>query len=173
MMKVNGYRLQHALRELEHAREVAASQFSDNVLQFKSAENPVDIRQVFARFTTLEKKIAETQTAQTQYNLNVQVNVMGKEMPLLQAVKLVGGAGRAEKMWRDTVKGKKNDPYGRYAADQRNKDTEYAVLSVVQDEALKHAQQASRIASALREAIQVGNATEVEVEGLDETSLTP
>src|SRR5208283_3352957 len=171
-MKVNGYRLQHALRELEHAREVAASQFADNVLQFKSAENPLDIRQVFARFTTLEKKIAETQTAQTQYNLNVQVNVMGKEMPLLQAVKLVGGAGRAEKMWRDTVKGKKNDRYG-FQADQRQKDTEYAVLSVAQDEALKHAQQASRIASALREAIQVGNATEVEVEGLDETSLTP
>lgn len=171
-MKVNGYRLQHALRELEHAREVAASQFADNVTQFKSTENKLDIRQVFAQFTTLEKKIAETQTAQTQYNLNVTVNVMGKEMPLLQAVKLVGGAGRAEKMWRDAVKGKKQDRYG-FQQDQRQKDVEYAVLSVEPAEALKHAQQASRIASALREAIQVGNATEVEVEGLDETSLTP
>lgn len=170
-MKVNGYRLQHALRELEHAREVAASQFSENMMQFKSAIDNIDIRDAFARFTTLEKKIAETQTAQTQYNLNVTVNVLGKDMPLLQAVKLVGGAGRAEKMWRDVVKGNKRDRFS-YGQDHRQKDTEYAVRSVEPAEAMKHAQQAARIASALREAIQVGNSTEVEVEGLDEASLT-
>jgi hypothetical protein len=169
-MKTNGYRLQHALRELEHAREVAASQFNENVTQFASAGEKVALPEVFARFTRLEKQIASVQTAQTTYNLGVEVNVLGEKMPLLQAVKLVGGAGRAEKMWRDTVKGKK-DRYA-YNADQRSKDTEYAERAIPVEEAMKHAQHAARIASALREAIQVGNATEIEL-SLDEASLLP
>lgn len=172
-MKVNGYRLQHALRELEHSREVAAQQFNDNILQFASASDNLSLPDVFARFTRLENQIARVQTAQTQYNLSVQVTVLGETMPLLQAVKLVGGAGRAEKMWRDTVKGKKNDRYSYGNTDQRSKDAEYAVRSVSVDEAMKHAQHAARIASALREAIQVGNATEIELDGLDEASLVP
>lgn len=171
-MKVTGYRLQHALRELEHAREVAAQQFNDNILQFKSAADNMELPLVFARFTRLEKQIAKAQTAQTRYNLSVAVNVLGEDMSLLQAVKLVGGAGRAEKMWRDTVKGKKTDRYG-YNNDQRTAGTEYAERSVPVDDAMKHAQHAARIASALREAIQVGNATELEIEGLDEASLVP
>jgi hypothetical protein len=171
-MKVNGYRLQHALRELEHAREVAAQQFNDNILQFASATDNLPLPEVFARFTRLEKLIARLQTAQTTYNLAVTVTVLGESMPLLQAVKLVGGAGRAEKMWRETVKGKKNDRYS-YSEATRNKDAEYAQRAVTVDEAMKHAQHAARVASALREAIQVGNATEVELEGLDEASLAP
>jgi hypothetical protein len=75
-------------------------------------------------------------------------------------------------MWRETVKGKKNDRYS-FSDASRTKDTEYAVRSISVEEAMKHAQHAARVASALREAIQVGNATEIELDGLDEASLVP
>jgi len=171
-MKVTGYRIQHALRELEASRELAHQQFTENVMQFESQEDKLELPEVFARFTTLERKIAKLQIQQATYNLAVQVEVLGSTMSLHEAVKLVGGAGRAEKMWRDVVKGNasKSNRYS-YGSETRSKDQEYAKRSISVSDALGHAKLASKTAGALRQAIQVGNATEVELEGLDPALL--
>lgn len=164
-MKVTGYKIQHALRELESARELAHTQFTENVMQFDSQEEKLELPEVFARFTTLESKIAQLQVQQANYNLSVKVDVLGSSMTLHQAVKLVGGAGRAEKMWRDVVKGSasKSNRYS-YGAETRSKDQEYAKRSISVAEALGHAKLASRTAAALRQAIQLGNASEQELD---------
>lgn len=161
-MKITGYKLQHAIRELEQAREVAAQQFADNIMQFESQDDKQELPEVFARFTTLEKKIAQLQVAQANYNLAVQVNVLGEIMPLHQAVKLIGGAGRSEKMWRDVVKGQRTNKY--YSPENtRSKDQEYAKRSISVTDAVGAAKHSAKVASALRQAIQLGNATEIEL----------
>jgi hypothetical protein len=171
-MNVNGYALQHAIRELESAREVAAQQFGSNILQFESSEEKLELPEVFARFTSLENKIAQVQCAQARYNLAVKVDVLGQNMSLHQAVKLVGGAGRAEKMWRTVVKGG-DQTNSRYYSQEtsRTKENEYAKRSVSVIDALAHAKHAAKLASALRQAIQLGNATDINLEGLDAATL--
>lgn len=171
-MKVTGYRIQHALRELEAARELAHQQFVENVMQFESQEEKLELPEVFARFTALERKVARLQIFQANYNLSVQVQVGGETMSLHEAVKLVGGAGRAEKMWRDVVKGNKSNPYSRFSGSEtRSKDQEYAKRSVSVADALGHAKLAARTAASLRQAIQVGNASELELQGLEPSLL--
>lgn len=172
-MKVTGYRIQHALRELEQAREVASQQFRDNIMQFESQDEKLELPEVFAQFTSLERKIAKLQVQQALYNLAVTVNVMGENMTLHEAVKLVGGAGRAEKMWRDVVKGnhasRTRSLFGNDTV--RSKDQEYAKRSIGVNEALGHAKLAAKTASALRQAIQLGNATEIDLQGLEPSLL--
>jgi hypothetical protein len=171
-MKINGYVLQHAIRELESAREVAAQQFASNILQFESQEDKLELPEVFARFTTLESKIAQVQCAQARYNLAVQVEVLGQAMSLHQAVKLVGGAGRAEKMWKTVVKGGEQTNHRYYSQEtSRTKENEYAKRSISVANALAHAKHAAKLASALRQAIQLGNATDLDLEGLDAATL--
>jgi hypothetical protein len=169
-MKITGYKIQHKLKELEQLKEVAAQQFNDNIMQFESQSEKLDLRDVYANYTALEKRIARLQAAQCSYNQAVTVNVLGESMSLLEAVKLVGGAGRSEKMWKDVVKGNKSSRHHLYSEQSRSKDQEYAVRSVSVSEAVQFAQQATKVAGALREAIQVGNATEVELD-LDQTLL--
>lgn len=166
-MKVTGYKIQHKLKELEQLKEVSAQQFNDNIMQFESQNEKMELTEVFAAYTSLEKKIARLQAAQCLYNLSVDVNVLGEKMTLLEAVKLIGGAGRSEKMWKDVVKGNRTRHHG-YGEQTRSKDQEYAVRSVSINDAVGFAQQATKIAGAIREAIQVGNATEIELE-LDES----
>lgn len=166
-MKVTGYKIQHKLKELEQLKEVSAQQFNDNIMQFESQAEKLDLKDVFATYTSLEKRIARLQAAQCLYNLSVDVNVLGEKMTLLEAVKLVGGAGRSEKMWKDVVKGNRTRHH-MYTEQTRSKDQEYAVRSVGMNDAVGFAQQATKIAGSLREAIQVGNATEIELD-LDET----
>jgi hypothetical protein len=73
-----------------------------------------------------------------------------------------------EKMWR-SIAAPRKDRYSSFDREMtRDKDQERAQRTVSFQEAGERAQQAARFASALREAIQVANATEVEIE-----SLTP
>jgi hypothetical protein len=166
-MQVTGYKIQHKLKELEQLKEVTAQQFNDNIMQFASQNEKLELPEVFGSYTSLEKRIARLQAAQTRYNLAVNVSVLGETMSLLEAVKLIGGAGRSEKMWKDVVKGNKSRHH-MYTEQTRSKDQEYAVRSVSINDAVGFAQQATKIAGALREAIQVGNATEIELD-LDES----
>lgn len=160
-MKISGYKLQHALRELTHARDIAAGQFDDALKAFPGDEKPTP-EKVMTAFLDAEAKIARLQTVQGDYNLRVKVDVLGKRMSLSEAVKLVGGAGRAEKMWRSAAAPKK-DRYG-YDRDERTEGTIIAKRTISTEAATQKAKEAARWASALREAIQVGNATEVEFE---------
>jgi hypothetical protein len=160
-MKVTGYRLQHAIREAMHLRDVLAAQFGDNVKQFASSPNRVNISNVYQQYRDVEQRIAALQVLQARYNLHVHVVVLHDTVTLMQAVKQVGGAGRCEKMWREASGTRKRD---RYREDERSRDVEYAELSVPVERCMERARDAHRFASALREAIQVGNATVLDME---------
>jgi len=160
-MKVTGYKFQHALRELGHARDIAAGQFNDSLKVFPG-DKKLEPQTIMASYLKAETQIAKLQTAQAQYNLRIMVTVLGKRMTLSEAVKLVGGAGRVEKMWRSVAAPAKD----RYSSDNDTRDATaiVAVKTITTIEAAALAKQAARWASALREAIQTGNATEIEIE---------
>jgi len=160
-MKITGYKLQHVLRELAHTRDIAAGQFDDSLKAFPGDQKRSPI-EVMRDYQDAETKIAKLQVAQSTYNLKVTVKVIDQQMPLSEAVKLVGGAGRAEKMWRTVAKPVK-DRYG-YDSDTRDANVLVAVKTITVVEAAKLAKDAAKWASALREAIQVGNASEIEIE---------
>jgi hypothetical protein len=166
-MRVTGFKLTYRLRELQDLREIVAGQFRDSVFQFQderaTKQSPQELMRIY---TDAERKIAQLQAAQARYNLAVEVDVLGERMPLHQAVKLVGGAARTAKMWKDAAKNTGRNPYA--CGDvSRDKDHEYAQRMVSVQESLEHATASTRWASALRQAIQLGNAAEVEIEGLD------
>ena len=165
-MKTTGYKLRHAIREAQSLRDITASQWDDCLHVFPGEEKPSPDR-VMRNFIAVEQRLARLQSAQDRYNLAVTVQVPGGTMTLCEAVKRVGGAGRAEKMWRATAGGTKKDKYA-YGNDLvRNADQVRATPTVGVESALAMAKDMGRFAAALREAIEVGNATEVEIEGLD------
>ena len=166
-MKVTGFQLMYRLRELQDTRDIAGTQFNDCLYQFQAdagqKPSPVELTRVYRE---CERKIATLQVAQAQYNLAVSVEVLGDPMTLHEAVKLVGGAGRIAKMWKDAAKKGAQPLYG-YGEPSRDKDHEYARRTVSVQECLEHSTEASRWASALRQAVQLGNAAEIEIAGLD------
>ena len=163
-MRITGYKLQHTLRELHHRRDMAARQFDDSLFQFEDESKPTP-EAAMKVYSDTEAQIAKLQTAQGRYNLGLTVEVLGESMTLAEAVKRVGGAGRMEKMWR-SIAAPKKDCYG-YDRDLTRSADEVRAKRVMEYGAAGDlAQKASRFASALREAIQVANVTEVEMDEL-------
>lgn len=167
-MKVTGYKLQQAIREQQERRALNEKRWANGQMAW-----PADIDRVpnpskfMDEIQDAERKIARLQTAQAQYNLAVEVEVQGRKMPLYEAVKLVGGAGRVESLWKEVAK---NEPTDRYGSTVRDKDSIVAVRLISADDATTKAQEAAKYARALREAIQSGNATLVEV-SIDDLGL--
>ena len=163
-MKVTGYRIQQALRAEQDRRELAETRFTASLRAFPGEEDGDPIQRM-KELQECEERIALFQAAQTAFNVAVQLNVLGQKMSLLAAVKLVGGAGRREKLWRDAAK----DPpsYER----TRDRDAIVAKRMVPQDKCAELAVEAGRWARALRAAIQGGNAVEISVEMLDGVEL--
>jgi len=162
-MKITGYKLQHTLRELAHRRDTAAARFDKVLWKFEDQDKATP-QQIMKAYRDAEVTIAKLQTAQGRYNLAITVNVLSETMTLAEAVKRVGGAGRMEKMWRSIAAPKKDRYSYREEENTRDPHVERATRQVSEDEAAVFAQQAARFASALREAIQVANATEIEIE---------
>ncbi len=164
-MLVTGYRLRHAIKRLEQRRNVAVRQFKDSVYVFEG-ETKTSPDDCMAQFRGCEDKMATLQVAQARYNLMVEVDVLGRKMTLHEAVKRVGGAGRAEKLWREVAE--EEQGYGWQAsARMRSTDQEYADRVIPVHECLDQADEVAQLANALREAMAMGNAQEIEVEGLE------
>lgn len=163
-MKVTGYRLQYEIKEAKHERDVAAVLFTDGLWQFKD-ENKPKPPMAMKVYRQAENRIVALQEAQAKYNLAVMVEVQGQKMSLCRAIKAVGGAGRIEQMWREIAKSSQArvDAFG-IPARVRDADAEQAEQTISAQEAAGLAKEAGRYASALRQAIQVGNATEVDIE---------
>ena len=164
-MKVTGYTLREAIKRWELRRDTAATQFTKALNKFDGEikASPDDVMKDFNR---AEDALSSLQTAQAAYNLANRVQVQAKVMTLGEAVKRIGGAGRAEKMWRVAAAGKK-DRYGSNDAETvRNKDEIRAIAVVSTNHAMTCAHEAAKFASALREAIGVGNAQALEIESL-------
>lgn len=161
MTTVNGFRIQAAIKALAKRRDYLESRFRGSLFAFPGDEKP-DSRKLMADCADAEAKIAALQVAQARYNLAVDVDVQGTRMTLLEAVKRVGGASRAEKKWAEGAKDEEDSRYGRNLV--RDKDSVVARRTVAQDECAEAAQAAAAYAGALRAAIQTGNAKEVELD---------
>jgi len=168
-MKVTGYQIREAVRRHELARDTSAQMFKKALHVFEDEEK-IHPREVMKQFKSAEDAVVLLQEAQQKYNLAVLVDVQGKQMTLCSAVKRLGGAGRAEKMWRDSVV-EKEDRYAMNERLERNKDTIRAKKTLTFDEAIDAANKAAGLAGALRAAVAMGNSREVELEGLDPSLL--
>lgn len=168
-MQITGYQLQAAIREATATRDLAASQWDASLYVFEgeTGASPVE---VMARFRVAEMRLAQLQELQQDYNSKVGVSVEGSMMTLSRAIKLVGGAGRAEKMWRTAAAGRKER--GAYYDDKlpvRDAGQIRAVRTVTVEEATRYAKASLRYAASLREAIQSGNAIPIEFKDVDPT----
>jgi len=164
-MKVTGYKLREAIRRWELRRKATASQFDDSLHAFEGDEKitPTGVIKTFERS---DRAIAELQTAQARYNLVVTARLGDEELTLCELVKLVGGAGRVEKMWRSAALIKK-DRYS-YRGDELTRDPNEvrAKRTISHAEATQMAIRAAKKAGDIRAGIATANATEVEIEGL-------
>lgn len=162
-MQITGYKLQHAIRESEHMKNLAASQWDGSLHAFADEEKAGPLK-VMIEYRAQEERLCALQVAQSRYNLAIEVDILGTKMSLCRAIKLVGGAGRAEKMWRSAASGEKKDRYSIRSELTRSKDEERAKPTISREDASAQAKTSARYAASLREAIQVGNATAVEIE---------
>lgn len=163
-MKITGYALREALKQHELRRDAASRSFNGTLKSFtdESKETPQAVMEVLRH---AERCIARLQVAQMRYNLAV--TVPGGTMLLAEAIKLIGGIGRAEKMWR-TVAGPKEDRYSSYHEEDVRDPTKIRASSTITvKEAVALAAATAKESSQLRESIAIANATSVEVEGLD------
>jgi hypothetical protein len=172
-MKVTGYMLREAIKQHELRRDTAAKAFDGSLKKFpdEEKESPIELVESFSK---AEQAIAALQEAQMRYNLSVKVEVMGQgnyptdkvRMSLAKAIKLVGGAGRVEKMWRSAT-GPKKDRYGGYRDDDEMDPTRIrAVATIKSSDAISQASRAGKAAGSLRAAIATANAELVEIEDL-------
>jgi hypothetical protein len=162
-MKISGYRLREALRNKRTLRDVMATRFNETLWQFgDEGAKPQDVAN---SFRDADHAVAALEEAQQFYNQQVHVMVSGKKMTLARAIKLVGGAGRLEKMWRSAAHDTGRDRYS-YREMTRKTDEEHAKRMVSVDESIQLAQESARFASSLRSAIAEANAREVEIENL-------
>jgi len=171
-MKVTGYMLREAIKQHELRRDTAASAFDGSLKKFPNEDKEAPGALV-DKFLVAEKAIAKLQTAQMRYNLAVVVQVTGlgpydgdrTDLTLAEAIKTVGGCGRAEKMWRSAANPNKKDRYG-YNDDELDPTRVRAVATIKPSEAMAQATVAGKRAGNLRAAIATANAKEVEIEDL-------
>ncbi len=163
-MKTTGYKLREAIRTWELRRKIANDTFDRSLARFPG-EDKASPENVHASFVKADRAIAKLQTFQSIYNLKVAVSVLGESMTLCEAVKAIGGAGRAEKLWR-TAAVEKADRYS-YRGEVRNKDEIHAERTISYESAGALAAKAARFAGALRAGIAAANATEIDIEGLE------
>ena len=164
-LEVTGYMLRSAILRWALRRDTAVGQFPDTFTCFPGEEKstPVEIAE---RLSRAEDAIAELQTLQVRYNLGITIKVAGREMPLAQGVKMLGGLGRLEKLWRVQVT-KPKDRYGYDRSEVRNKDEIRAQSRMTPDEIVKRAEAVAKYKGDLAQAIAEANATRVSFERVE------
>jgi hypothetical protein len=173
-MRVSGYTLREAIKEYELRSSAAATGFDRTLRVFPSEvvsgakDKP---QEVVDRFLASELAVARLQTIQAEYNLKVSLTFEGSQISLAQAIKMIGGLARAEKMWRSVASPKK-DRYGYDDSDrERDPTKERAEAQITQKEAALLSSKLARKAGRLRAAIATANVTEIELD-FDSTLIT-
>lgn len=161
MAKVTGYALKEQIKRATMIRDTTASLFDNSLTKFPDEKKQTP-QEVVGRYRKADLALAQLQVVQARYNLAVEVEVLGEKITLCEAIKRVGGAGRVEKMWRSCA-GVKRDRYS-YHRDEDTRDPNMirAERTITQPQALELAQEAAKVAGAIRAAIATGNATEVD-----------
>lgn len=174
-MITTGYKLQSAIKRAKAAREIKNHIFNENLFQFESekAKN-VDTDAVWTSWLKEENRLVKLQTLQQEYNQAVKVKVFDEEISLSEATKRVGVASRAERVWKQAAKGSvyKTRSARRWhdedSSKVREEGKEYAKPVFEIDYCTEKAKIYGGVAGTLREAIQTGNAQEVDLAGASE-----
>lgn len=168
-MKVSGYQIRESLARWVMERDTLSGQFSDSLFFFpedKESGTKQKPKTVMSSFQDADLAVATLENVQQLYNQRIKCKVQGQDLSLAMCIKLVGGAGRRAKMWRDAAS-QKQDRYGRYDdRQQRSKDTIYAERAMTPTEIKAEFDVATRYASALRNAIARGNSQDVDLSEL-------
>jgi|SRR6188508_2744355 len=171
-MKVTGYRLREALRRWQLRRDAAAGQFTDSLTAFpgETKKHPTEIA---AAVLSAETAIATLQAQQAVYNLQVRVNVHGVgPATLLECIKHVGGLERLVAMWSNAAKLKKDRMAGwREDSNLRDSTKQAATRTITYEDAAKKAALYDRSRAAYIEAMNVGNANEIDLADLSPALL--
>jgi hypothetical protein len=159
-MQVTGFTIREAIKRWEMIRDAASKQWNDSLFVFEKEDNisPDDIMKTY---TNAERAVASLQTAQARFNIQTKVKVLVEEMTLAEAVKLLGGAGRAEKMWKSHATNTGRDRYSS-RDNSRSKEAEYAKRSISTKDCLSRATAAAKFAGALRASIAEGNSAKID-----------
>jgi len=167
-MKTTGYKLQAAIKRAKSGKEIQNHLFNENLFQFVTEDN-VDTGTVWESWLKDEKRVVKLQVLQQEYNQAVKVKVMGEEISLTEAVKQLGVATRAERVWKSAAKGStyKTRAARRWDSDTnartRDAGTQYAKPVFTVDFCQEKAKSYGMVSGALKEAIQNGNAKEVDL----------
>lgn len=165
-MKTTGYGLREAIKSHKLRSAEAASSF-DSTLKVFNGDDKESPRSVVARYLEAEAAVSQLQTAQAEYNLIVKVTFDEGTITLSEAIKRIGGLGRAEKMWRSAASPKK-DRYGSSSfEDTRDPTREFARPTITTTEAATMALRVAKTAGRLRAAISTANTVEVDIIDLD------
>jgi hypothetical protein len=83
-MKVNGYKLQQAIKSRQEDRDLLNGQFNGSLYKFEDEDkrNPVEIAN---DLTKAEQEIAYLQSVQGLYNTKVVITVDGQDVTLLRS----------------------------------------------------------------------------------------
>jgi hypothetical protein len=155
-MELDGFQLQQALREWKAEREILENRFDESLLKFKDEEkeSPVEI---MARLDKCERAIVKLQQAQNSFNTLTIVEFDGREMFLLEVIKLAGPLGRMERLWREAAR-EASGGRGHYdRVRERGEDREREQPTMTLDQLQQEARNASRRANACKRAIAIGN----------------
>jgi len=165
-MKTTGWALREALKQQELRRDTAARAFLGTLKKFPDEQKQTP-ESVVEQLLAAEEAVAQIQVAQARYNLAVTVQFMDSTITLCEAVKRIGGIGRAEKMWRQAT-GSKPDRYHSYgnADDVRDPTQVRAVVTITPQDAATRASAVAKLAGRLRAAIATANSKEVDIENL-------
>lgn len=160
-MNVNGYQLREAIKQWELKRDAHARQFDGSLKSFPGEQKDTPA-QIITNTLKCDNAIALLQAAQAYYNNQVRVVFSGETITLTQAVKMLGGYARAEKMWRK-VATPATDRYGYSNDSERDPTKIYAVPTISPEVAVEKAAEMAKLTGELRQHIATGNAKDVEI----------
>jgi hypothetical protein len=168
-MKITGYALRTAIKAWEVRRDSVVTQFAGSLKKFED-EDKLSPQALTARYTQCEFILAQLQTAQARYNLEVMVQIPAQgdglmKVPLAFAIKVIGGMGRVGKMWRDVATGAEGKNRYSYGQDDSVRDPNQirAKETVSRKDATVIAEKLDRAASKVRQAIAEANSVEVDL----------
>ncbi len=165
-MLITGNRILDALDMLKERVKSLDTQFKPSLFRFEdeSEDENRDPREIIKEYEAIQERIARLQEAQAAYNLRVEVEVLDERMTLQRVLHLIGSASRVKAHWLSAASPEEQNIYAFNAQRQRDKEHEYAKRFVPMSEAQSLADQASRRAMALKQAIRSGNAREIELD---------
>lgn len=170
-MKVTGYQIREALKEWRLKKDLAAESFRDSLFAFSGETCSVTPSEYMQIYEKAESAIVALQEAQISYNMAVTVKLGDSTITLANAIKRIGGIGRAAKMWRDARNQKVSKDYLGGRTLVRDKDEEFASKVISDDEITKKLTKKVREENQLRAAIAAANAREIDLD-LDASLLS-